>query len=99
MYQFVTSFQALNENVDNALCKVMTINVINNTSSNELIIKGWNLCVFPSGSTYQFPIRRITLKKACNLEEVLFEYDAFRERTLAIVCERIHEDPLEWTIL
>ena len=98
MYQFVTTIQVL-RNSENDVTRVMTINVLNDTSKNTLVATGRGLAIYPAGHISHGVLSKTPLDEKFDILEVLNNYDGFRKRILALFCERIHEDPLEWMIL
>lgn len=98
MYQFVTTIQVLKK-LENGVTKVMTINVLNDTFREMLVASGRGLAIHPSGHTSTGVISKTPLDEKFDILEVLNNYDSFRKHILALFCERIHEDPLDWTIL
>lgn len=98
MYQFVTTIQVL-KNLENGVTKVMTINVLNDTFRETLVAAGRFFAIHPTGDINQGVISKTPLNEKFDMLEVLNNYEGFRKHILALFCESIHEDPLDWTIL
>ena len=98
MYQFVTTIQVLKD-LENGVTKVMTINVLNDTSKDTLVAAGRFFAIHPTGDINQGVLSKTPLNEKFDILEVLNNYDGFRNHILALFCERIHEDPLEWMVL
>ena len=98
MYQFITTIQVLKD-LKSGVTKVMTINVLNDTSKNTLVAAGRGLAIYPAGHISHGVLSKTPLDEKFDILEVLNNYDGFRKHILALFCERIHEDPLDWPIL
>ena len=98
MYQFITTIQA-SKGSKSTILNFMTINVLCDTSSNMLVAKGQGLKVFPSGHFSQGVTSKIPLNEKFDMDEVLENYSGFRRHIFALVCEHIHENFLDWTVL
>ena len=98
MYQFVTTIQVLKD-LENGVTKVMTINVLNDTFRETLVAAGRFFAIHPTGHTHHGVLSKTPLNEKFDILEVLNNYEGFRKHILALFCESIHEDPLDWAIL
>ena len=98
MYQFVTTIQVLKD-LENGVTKVMTINVLNDTFRETLVAAGRFFAIHPTGHISHGVLSKTPLNEKFDMLEVLNNYEGFRKHILALFCESIHEDPLDWTIL